>query len=278
MLKSPSTFSFTVVLMRVMMFWLLMVASTRYFPSTVMPTTCTRSGDDDVAVAALFDLLPSPQRFRVGARHARRFQKPVRLQPEIELIDLGHVRRNRDRRACAVDVPRVPPVHDVGLAEVRLRRCPADPAEAVLPRRRIVAGLPVEGLLAGPGFPVDGPRVVRHFAARPVDVHRILERLSDRAAVAHAGKRDAAKTLFVDRLRGGGQHRSRIDVPGGSCCAGIWTPAATTRASRTHNFLAIPSLLETLKFSQEPRRLGVFLSKKKNCSYSPSLLLVLELA
>ena len=45
MLKSPSTFSFTVVLMRVMMFWLLMVASTRYFPSTVMPTTCTFSGE-----------------------------------------------------------------------------------------------------------------------------------------------------------------------------------------------------------------------------------------
>ena len=45
MLKSPSAGSFTVVLMRVIWFCELIVASTRYLPSMVMATTCTFSGE-----------------------------------------------------------------------------------------------------------------------------------------------------------------------------------------------------------------------------------------
>ena len=44
MLKSPSAGSFTVVLMRVIWFCGLIVASTRYLPSMVMETTCIFSG------------------------------------------------------------------------------------------------------------------------------------------------------------------------------------------------------------------------------------------
>ena len=133
MLKSPSTFSFTVVLMRVMMFWLLIVASTRYFPSIVMATTCTFSGETTLPSRPFLELLPAPERSGVGARHPRGLQEAVRRQPDIELVDLGELRRHGHGRAVAVHVPRDAAVDDVGLPDVLLRRRAADPAEAVLP-------------------------------------------------------------------------------------------------------------------------------------------------
>ena len=65
---------------------------------------------DDVAVAPFLDLFPSPERLRVGARHARRLEKSVRVHPDVELIDIGHLRRNRQRarrrRRCATRIGR----------------------------------------------------------------------------------------------------------------------------------------------------------------------------
>ena len=76
MLKSPSAGSLTVVLMRVMTFCELIVASTRYLPSIVIATTWTFSGCDDVAVAAFLELLPAPERDGIRARQPRRLDEP----------------------------------------------------------------------------------------------------------------------------------------------------------------------------------------------------------
>ena len=92
---------------------------------------------------------------------------------------------------------------------------PSDPAEAVLPRGGIQARLAIERFLAGPGFPVDGARVVGHLIdSRPVDVDGLLEGLADRAAVARARKRDALQVGLANFLGRRRQQRRGIDIPG----------------------------------------------------------------
>ena len=127
------------------------------------------------------------------------------------------------------------------LPQVLLRRRPVDPAKAVLPRRGIQAGLAIEGFLARPGFPVDGPRVVGHLIdPRPVDVDRMLEGLADRTAVAGARKRDAPEV----RLRRfpwpppPAAARDRRS-PAGIAGRVFESPRSMTRASDTHHFVAI---------------------------------------
>ena len=71
-----------------------------------------------------------------------------------------------------------------------------DPADAVLPRRGVEAGLPIELLHHGPGFPIHGPGVVRQgIDARPVYVPRRLALLADCATVGGAGDRHALQVV-----------------------------------------------------------------------------------
>ena len=104
-------------------------------------------------------------------------------------------------------------VDDVGLAQCLLRGRAALPAEAVLPRRRVQAGLPIERLLARARAPVDGAGVVvQRVDPRPVDVDGVLVGLPDGAAVAGARERDAAEVGFADLGRRGGEDRHRVHV------------------------------------------------------------------
>ena len=172
-------------------------------------------GLDDVAIAALLELFPAPEGDGVRARQAGGLEKPVRVQPQVELIEIRQFLRHGDGCAVAVDVPRGPAVDDVRLTRGPLRRRAALPAEPVLPRGRVQSRLAIECLLAGAGFPVDGAGVVvQRIDARPVDVDGVLERLADRARVAGAGVGDALQVGFADLLRGGGQQGSRVDISG----------------------------------------------------------------
>ncbi len=116
--------------------------------------------------------LPSPDGDGVGSRQPRRFEESVRIQPHLELPELGHVRGRRHGRASgAVDVPGMRTVHREHLVRVLLKRCPADPADAPFPRSGVPSGLPLEFLRHRAGFPVHhSPVVGERFAARPIDV------------------------------------------------------------------------------------------------------------
>jgi hypothetical protein len=144
-------------------------------------------GDHDRAIAAFLDLLPPPERDRIRTGQPGGLEEPRRVQPQIQLVALGILRWNGHRRPVAVDVPGVLAVDDVGLMHVLLKRGAVHPAEAVLPRCGIQAWLAIECLLAGPGFPIDGARVVGHRVdSRPIDVGGLLEGLAHRAVVASA--------------------------------------------------------------------------------------------
>ena len=172
-------------------------------------------GLDDVAIATLLELFPAPEGDGVGARQAGSFEKPVRVQPQIELIEVRQFLRHGHWYAVAVDVPRGAAVDDVRLTRRPLGGRAALPAEPVLPRRRVQSRLAIECFLAGAGFPIDGAGVVvQRVDARPVDVDGVFERLADRARVAGAGVGDALEVGFADLLRRGSQQGSRVDIAG----------------------------------------------------------------
>ena len=171
-------------------------------------------GRDDVAVAALLDLLPAPERLGIRAGQAGRLEESGRVQPQIQLVALGIFRRHRHRRAVAVDVPGMLAVDDV-----RLPQCSS--ASACRPRQPrpyfhdagFRPGLRSKVSLLVPGFPVDRARVVgQRVDARPVDVDGVLERLADGAAVAGARERDALEVRFADFPGRRRQQRRGIDV------------------------------------------------------------------
>src|SRR5688500_4422408 len=153
-------------------------------------------------------------------------------------------------------MPRISAIDDVRLPQICLRRSTANPAKSVFPRCGVVSGFAVKRFFARTGFPVNRACVIRQLAALPVDVHGILERLADRAAVADARKRDTAKALFVDRFRRGGEHWRRIDESGRKLlCRELRT------CSRDEG-------------EQQTQSLGHFLSRRTfTGEYSPSLLL-----
>ena len=169
----------------------------------------------DVAVAPFLELLPAPERDGIRAGQARRLDEARRIEPEVELIELGELGRNGDGLAIAVDVPSLAAVDDVRLPRLRLRRCAVLPAETVLPRRGTQARFAVEGLDARAGSPVDRAGVIgERIDARPIDVDGVLEGLADGAGVARPRERDAVEVGFADLARGGREQRGRVDVPG----------------------------------------------------------------
>ena len=151
----------------------------------------------------------------IGAGQAGRLDESRRIHIEIEQIPLCVFGRHRDRRAVAVDGPRIFAVGDVGLPHVLLERRSVDPAEPVLPDGGIQAGRAVEGLFARLRVPVDGAGVVGHrIDPRPVDVDRVLICLADRTAIAGTGERDTLEVCFANLLGGGRQQWRGIDVAG----------------------------------------------------------------
>ena len=215
MLKSPSAGSLTVALMRVIWFFELIGGVDAVLAEHRDRHHVDLLRRDDVAVAALFDLLPSPQRHGIGARHPRRLEEARRVEPEVELIQLRQLRRHRHRRAIAVDMPGDAAVDDVRLAQCLLRGRAVLPAEAVLPRRGIQAGLPIERLDARARLPVDGAGVVgERVDAGPVDVDGVLVGLADRGAVAGAREGDAREGRLRRSPRGRVQDRRGVHVAG----------------------------------------------------------------
>ena len=198
----------------------LMVASTRYLPSIVMATTCTFSGWTTLP-SRPFSSCSQRQRRLGCARQAGSFEKPVRVQPQIELIEVRQFLRHGRWYAVAVDVPRGAAVDDVRLTRRPLGGRAALPAEPVLPRRRVQSRLAIECFLAGAGFPINGAGVVvQGVDARPVNVDGDFERLADSARVTGAGVGDALEVGVADLLRRGSQQGE----PGRHSRAGISEP------------------------------------------------------
>ncbi len=167
------------------------------------------------AIASHLAELPSPRRFWIRARLPCGLEESVRVQPHVELIDLGKGRRDRDRRSVgSVHVPGVRAGHDVRLVLVLLERS-VDPVDAVFPRRRVQPGLAIELLVHHARIPVHRPRVVgQRIDARPVDVARRLALLPDGAAIRGSGNRDAPQAVGADGFGGGIQDGLRVEVAG----------------------------------------------------------------
>ena len=142
-----------------------------------METTVTFSGVVVVSVAARFAEFPAPDGFRICARHPRRFEKAVRVQPHVQLPSLGIVGRRRNRLIPrAVDMPRVFAVDEKCLVRMLLERRSAFPTRTVFPRCRVQSRLTIELLLHGFGFPVHGARVVGQRLRRAANPHSIRRR------------------------------------------------------------------------------------------------------
>ena len=164
-------------------------------------------------IASHFAELPPPRGSRVRAGQTCGFEKAVRVQPQVELVDFREVRRRGHRcRGRSVHLPGVVVLDREDLVPLALERA-VDPADAVLPRRGVQSGLAIELLLHGRVLPVHRPRVVRQRVdSRPVDVARRLALLADRARVCRARDRHAPQVRGADGLRGRIEHGSRIDV------------------------------------------------------------------
>ena len=169
------------------------------------------------AVAAHLAQLPAPYGARVGARQARRLQEPVRVEPQVELPQLGVRGRRgqphrRPRRRASRRVRRRPRTSARGPL---LQRPAAAPAEPVLPAGRVASRLALEAFRHGPGCPVHRAGVAaERLAPRPVGVVAGEALLADHAGVGVAGDGDAAQVAGADRRLGRFEHGPRIDVSG----------------------------------------------------------------